>query len=291
MSVGKNIALYRKQCGYTQEQLSERIGVTAQAVSKWENETSNPDVMILPTIAKTLGIDMNTLFDENGKQKNEISFLELADAEYDVILSLLLQARQTLFCGTKAPITEEDIQNRLQKCKEKYHTMNLRSISVCEGEEYHGAVMVSDAFSYVDRCYGTKESAFLFDIQKVGDILSVLGNSDARRVLKEVYKGLIICGEGGTMMTTEELSQKCGLIPERIDEAANKLVHIRLLDMHEKIENGVYQKLYMGLYTYDFIYVLAILRIAYILAEDMIYDTQMYRAADGTMNYDGPGNV
>lgn len=290
MSVGKNIALYRKQCGFTQEQLSEKIGVTAQAVSKWENETSNPDVMILPTIAKELGIDMNTLFDKNEKQKNEISFLELADAEYDVILSLLLQARRTLF-GTKAPITEDDIKNRLQEFKEEHRSRNLRSISVCEGEEYHGAVMVSDAFSYVDRCYGSKESAFLFDIQKVGDILSVLGNSDARRVLKEVYKGLIICGEGGTMMTTEELSQKCGLIPERIDEAANKLVHIRLLDMHEKIENGVYQKLYMGPYTHDFIYVLAILRIVYILAEDMNYDTQMYRAADGTMNYDGPGNV
>lgn len=290
MSVGKNIALYRKQCGYTQEQLSEKIGVTAQAVSKWENETSNPDIMILPTIAKTLGIDMNTLFDENEKQTKKISFLELADVEYDVILSLLLQARQT-FWGIKVPITEEDMKNRLQKFKEKYHTMNLRSISVCEGEEYHGAVMVSDAFSYVDRCYGTKESAYLFDIQKAGDILSVLGNSDARKVLKEVYQRLITCGEGGTIMTTEELSEKCGLIPERIDEAAKKLVHIRLLDMHEKIEKGVYQKLYMGLYTCDFIYVLAILRIAYILAEDMIYDTKMYRAADGTGNYDGPGNM
>ena len=290
MSVGKNIALYRKKCGFTQEQLSEKIGVTAQAVSKWENEMSNPDVMILPTIAKALGIDINNLFDENEKQKNEISFLELADAEYDVILSLLLQARRTLW-GTKAPITEEDIKKRLQEFKEKHRSSNLRSISVCEGEEYHGAVMVSDAFSYVDRCYGRKESALLFDIQKVGDILSVLGNSDARRVLKEVYKGLIICGEGGTMMTTEELSEKCGLMPERVDEAANKLVHIRLLDMHEKIENGVYQKLYMALNTYDFIYVLAILRIAYILAADMNYDTQMYRAADGTINYDGPGNV
>lgn len=290
MSVGKNIALYRKQCGFTQEQLSEKIGVTAQAVSKWENETSNPDVMILPTIAKVLGIDMNTLFDKNEKQKNEMSFLELADVEYDVILSLYMQARRT-FWGIKAPITEEDIKNRLQEFKEKHHSRNLRSISVCEGEEYHGAVMVSDAFSYVDRCYGTKESALLFDIQKAGDILSVLGNSDARRVLKEVYKGLITCGEGGMKMTTEELSEKCGLMPERVDEAANKLVHIRLLDMHEKIENGVYQKLYMGLYTSDFIYVLAILRIAYILAEDMNYDTMMYRAADGTMNYDGPGNA
>lgn len=69
------------------------------------------------------------------------------------------------------------------------------------------------------------------------------------------------------------------------------MVHIRLLDMKEKIENGVYKKRYTGLYMYDFINVLAILRISYILAEDMIYDTQMYRGFDGRENYDGPGNL
>ena len=249
MSIGTNIALYRKQCGFTQEQLSEKIGVTAQAVSKWENETSNPDVMILPTIAKTLGIDMNTLFDENKKQEEQISFLELADVEYDAILSLLLQARRT-FWGKKAPITEEDIKNRLQKFKEEYRSRNLRSISVCEGEECHGAVMVSDAFSYVDRCYGTKESAYLFDIQKAGDILSVLGNPDARKVLKEVYQGLITCGEGGMVMTTEELSDKCGLIPERIDEAAKKVGSHSLIGYARKnrercISKAVYGTVYI----------------------------------------------
>lgn len=69
MSVGKNIALYRKQCGFTQEQLSEKIGVTAQAISKWENETSNPDVMILPTIAKVLGIDNEYPFRKKRKAR------------------------------------------------------------------------------------------------------------------------------------------------------------------------------------------------------------------------------
>lgn len=39
-TLGKRIVHYRKQLGLTQDQLAERLGVTAQAVSKWENEVS-----------------------------------------------------------------------------------------------------------------------------------------------------------------------------------------------------------------------------------------------------------
>lgn len=51
MSVGENIAYFRKKLGLTQEMLSERIGVTAQAVSKWENGVTNPDISLLPRIS------------------------------------------------------------------------------------------------------------------------------------------------------------------------------------------------------------------------------------------------
>ena len=56
MSMGKNIACFRKCKGYTQEELGQKIGVTNQAVSKWESETSMPDIMILPKIANALDI-------------------------------------------------------------------------------------------------------------------------------------------------------------------------------------------------------------------------------------------
>lgn len=62
MSIAENIAVYRKKNGWTQEQLGERIGVTNQAVSKWESSVSLPDVMLLPKIADTLGITLNELY-------------------------------------------------------------------------------------------------------------------------------------------------------------------------------------------------------------------------------------
>lgn len=64
LSICQNIAHYRKLCGYTQEQLAEQLGVTAQSVSKWENGITNPDISLLPALAKSLSVDINALFSD-----------------------------------------------------------------------------------------------------------------------------------------------------------------------------------------------------------------------------------
>ncbi len=53
-NVGKQIAALRKEKGITQSELGERIGVSFQAVSKWERGETLPDVTILPDLAKIL---------------------------------------------------------------------------------------------------------------------------------------------------------------------------------------------------------------------------------------------
>ena len=54
MTLGKRIAAGRKELGLTQDQLAEKIGITAQAVSKWENDQSCPDISTLPKLADIL---------------------------------------------------------------------------------------------------------------------------------------------------------------------------------------------------------------------------------------------
>ena len=63
-TIGQNIARFRKEKGITQEQLSEICGVTPQAVSKWENDNSCPDVTLLKTIARAFGISVDELLDD-----------------------------------------------------------------------------------------------------------------------------------------------------------------------------------------------------------------------------------
>ena len=59
---GKRIETLRKNRGLTQEELATRLGITSQAVSKWENDASYPDITLLPTICTILGTNLNDLF-------------------------------------------------------------------------------------------------------------------------------------------------------------------------------------------------------------------------------------
>lgn len=66
MTLGKRILYYRKRMGMTQDQLAERMGVTAQAVSKWEHDLSCPDVTALPRLAEIFGITTDQLLGITG---------------------------------------------------------------------------------------------------------------------------------------------------------------------------------------------------------------------------------
>ena len=54
-TLGKRIMALRKAAGMTQEQVAERLGVSPQAVSKWENDVSCPDVTMIPRASRPQG--------------------------------------------------------------------------------------------------------------------------------------------------------------------------------------------------------------------------------------------
>ena len=60
-TLGKRIMGQRKKLGLTQDQLAERLGVTAQAVSKWENDQSCPDITMLPKLAEIFCVTTDEL--------------------------------------------------------------------------------------------------------------------------------------------------------------------------------------------------------------------------------------
>ena len=60
-TIGNRITKYRKAKGMTQEELASQLGVSSQAVSKWENDASCPDISLLPQLCKVLGITTDEL--------------------------------------------------------------------------------------------------------------------------------------------------------------------------------------------------------------------------------------
>jgi transcriptional regulator with XRE-family HTH domain len=67
-TLGKRIAALRREKGLKQDELAEKLGVSAQAVSKWENDQTCPDISLLPLLAKTLGVTVDELL--SGKQES-----------------------------------------------------------------------------------------------------------------------------------------------------------------------------------------------------------------------------
>ncbi|MBQ2727451.1 MAG: helix-turn-helix transcriptional regulator [Clostridia bacterium] len=73
LNIGTSIRRLRRERDVTQEELANAIGVTAQAVSKWEREEGYPDITILPEIARFFGVSLDTVcgMDEE-REKAEI---------------------------------------------------------------------------------------------------------------------------------------------------------------------------------------------------------------------------
>lgn len=65
IKLGEKIKALRKQRDISQEVLADYLGVTFQAVSKWETETAMPDVALIPAIASFFGVSTDELFDYN----------------------------------------------------------------------------------------------------------------------------------------------------------------------------------------------------------------------------------
>ena len=84
IKIGKFIAESRKQKNLTQVQLSEKLGITDKAISKWERGIAMPDASLMLTLSEILGISVNELLSgekismENDNQKNEQLLLDMA---------------------------------------------------------------------------------------------------------------------------------------------------------------------------------------------------------------------
>lgn len=83
VNMGGKIRQLRKQKNISQEVLAQALGVSFQAVSKWENAAAMPDVAMIPAIASFFGVSTDELFDFNLlEQEKKVQELCWAAAEY-----------------------------------------------------------------------------------------------------------------------------------------------------------------------------------------------------------------
>ena len=62
--ISKNLRKFRDNKNLTQKELADMLGVTPQAVSKWERSESCPDIVLLPRLSEILDCSINDLFNK-----------------------------------------------------------------------------------------------------------------------------------------------------------------------------------------------------------------------------------
>ena len=77
MKLHEKIIVYRKKCGLSQETLAEKIGVSRQAVSKWETGDALPEITKLKALADCFGVTVDFLLDENTDEYKSQSNVKL----------------------------------------------------------------------------------------------------------------------------------------------------------------------------------------------------------------------
>lgn len=88
-TLGKRIAALRHEKQLKQDELAEKLGISSQAVSKWENDQTCPDISLIPLLAKTLSVSTDELL--TGKKEEAHTVKMLLESERKDINDMLLR--------------------------------------------------------------------------------------------------------------------------------------------------------------------------------------------------------
>jgi len=84
MTLEEQIKHYRKQAGLSQEKMADKIGVSRQAITKWENGTGTPDISNLIAIADLFQISVDELLSNEKSEKKQSEYIYESCTEYDI---------------------------------------------------------------------------------------------------------------------------------------------------------------------------------------------------------------
>jgi len=101
-TLGKRIAALRREKELKQDELAEKLGISPQAVSKWENDQTCPDISLLPPLADILGVSVDELL--SGKKAEVPAVRILPENERKDIGDMMLRILVTSANGDRVRV-------------------------------------------------------------------------------------------------------------------------------------------------------------------------------------------
>ena len=232
LKIGEKIAKYRKLKGFTQEQLGESVGVSGQAVSKWENG-GVPDTYLLPTISKVLGVSIDSLFGVEKKisdySQNEIlddlfefcvKKIHCKDDRMDFFKFLFdtIWTLQSAYFGNESRLLLKDVVEK-NRCNSQITSQIIND----EGTTYLSLVENFPFFSAV--CDTPEISKKLLSEKNFSEFFSLLASEDGMKAILFTQSATET-----SQYTADMIAKKIGITPESFLEIEPFLVKYGLLN-------------------------------------------------------------
>ena len=248
MSIGKNIAALRKAKGYTQEQLGEILGVSNQAVSKWEAAVTAPDIMLLPRLADALGTTFNGLYGlgDDTRDLNE-KVNDFARSSQELMKELLRE--QLLMCNVGSMVMQPEKTSGDGKLHLK-PMYTVGAISYAAG----GAAFISEQLSVISADYDLKNGGKIFTKNEIASGMKKLCDTNVRKVLGYLYTEAFKDApqeRSGYYKTREydmfdwefsldSVADACKLSEEEALEAVEKLISVHVVEISNENDRTCY---------------------------------------------------
>ena len=237
MSLSANIKRLRQEKNLTQEQLAAKLGVSAQAVSKWETSETYPDGTLLVPLAQELGVSLDVLFDNNSVSMADISsrimsliYNTKAKERFNVARDICWQIERGLF-NCCMEIEKEYDPNEIKNQKQASYILDDTGFTIISnGKEPFFAV-----FPQPEEGFGH----FLEDKEELRKIFEALSHKDTVNALIYLYQ------EGRDyVFESSVLAKKCEIGNDQIDAVLEDLRMLKVVWGQEVTINGKKRMLY-----------------------------------------------
>lgn len=232
MSFAENIRKCRLAAELTQEALGEKIGVSGQAVSKWENSETLPDTALLPDIADALDVSLDMLFDRETVRRESVCetvsrYISCADDSLGTssefyLFDTIASAFRSLLGEHPVPTydSREDVHGGHDDPGTDKIAALARTSAHFSSDSGVGVVFESVDFPYAAVVFGgMKQNDFkaMIDDPDMQEFLFAVGDPDGFRCIRYLLTATECAVEGSLLF------RKSGADPNRMDEVLGKL--------------------------------------------------------------------
>ncbi|MCD8380871.1 MAG: helix-turn-helix domain-containing protein [Lachnospiraceae bacterium] len=236
MSLSENIRAFRLKKNLTQEQLAELLGVSAQAVSKWETTQTYPDPSLLLSLSEALEVSLDRLFDRRTPS--------VEDASYEVFW-LIRHARSSESYRLMREIGWQ-MERGLFKSRPKEWSFQSveKAASSSYGADDYGFTMISNGDGPFFSVFPEPEAAYgpaIGDGENIRELFACLSTPEAMRAA--LY---LLSMQEGCVFEAAVLGADCGIAGEKLDKVMEQMERLHLVNKEKTMVDDRMRTLYIA---------------------------------------------